>query len=116
MTLPPNRIEAAARAICQEGVVVNGVWRCQRDTMACRDCRDEAAAAITAAYPELANGTAWLAPMEATGGMQAAGRDYVGQWLPEGRVAKPVTDQWQIARETWSAMRDAFLQEPKDAE
>lgn len=61
-------------------------------------------------FPELFSSppTHWLAPMEASDEMQAAGRDYIGQWLPKGQVAKPVTDQWQIAREVFAYMRDTY--------
>lgn len=54
--------------------------------------RAEAAASIRAAFPELFDGTAWLAPMEPTREMTAAG------WGSR-------TTMW----DTYMAMRDAHL-------
>ena len=59
MTLSPARIEAAARAVVETAVIAIGDW----DVM---NPEEVARAVLAAAIPELANGTAWIAPVEAT--------------------------------------------------
>ena len=88
--IEPARIEAAARAmhlVSDRGDVAwedeAVVWRMV--------FRVQAEAALAAAYPEIATGTAWLAPMEATDEMLETAR---GAW------------SWPDA---WTAMRDAHL-------
>lgn len=100
MTLTPNRIEAAARAIDPDAW--HDVHPAQQRMMDLRKikARGRAAQAVAAFYPELANGTAWLAPMEATEGMIAG-----SHWVHSAD-----------GRQCWAEMRDAFLQEPKEPE
>lgn len=90
MTLPPNRIEAAARAI-----------RWATDIVDEDHARKIAVFVLSEALPEIANGTAWVAPMEATEGMIKAG-DYLCE-----HDGEPVAQIYRF-------MRDAFLQEPKE--
>jgi len=68
----------------------------------------EAQLDLAAAYPELANGTAWIAPRSTTEDMLLAGRDALR--LPS-RDHVSAADHVQ---KIYCAMRDAFLQEPKD--
>jgi len=110
--MTPERIERAARAIA----AVNGddfdavprdksEWTEKRGNFAgrFRDVNEPtkidylAMAGVAAAelYPELASGTHWIAPMEATEGMKEAGglSAYIDDW----------------AGAVWQAMRDAHL-------
>lgn len=115
MPIEPHRIEAAARAIWKAPGAPKGLpeWADVRPET--QDWyREVAANAIALAYPELAAGTAWVAPWGATEAMQADMRDAIGEWLPRGEVAKPVTDQWQIGREVYERARDAHLSKGKD--
>ena len=96
MTLPPNRIEAAARALAEND---ENDWA-ELSAAVHKSYRGHARAALTAAYPELANGTAWVAPMQANLDMWNAARDAMDEFTTD-----PMT-----------AMRDAFLQEPKEPE
>jgi len=57
--------------------------------------------ALEAAYPELANDAAWVAPMEATISM-----------MNDADVQR---SRGMHSQTVWNVMRDAFLQEPKDA-
>lgn len=91
--ISPDRIEAAARVLRSDLDEVDGPL-----------VRQMALQVLEAAYPELANGTAWLAPMGATPDMIDAGRD-VGPDAPYGLGE---------TRQRWAAFRDAFLQEPKE--
>lgn len=54
-----------------------------------------------------ASGDYVVAPREPTGEQLAAGRDVIQSYLPRGEVARPVNDQWQIARETYTTMLNA---------
>lgn len=124
MMTDPARIEAAARvmwlAYCDTLGWPNGqptwdeitAWGPIRpDTshavklmMAHRDLiREQAEMALAAAYPELANGTAWLAPMEATEEMFLA---YV---LSEVSFCGEHQTYENSCKFGWSAMRDAHL-------
>lgn len=47
---------------------------------------------------------------EPTQRMESAGRDALLPWLPGGRIAKPASDQWQVAREIYIAAIDAALE------
>ncbi len=87
--ISPNRIEAAARALGPTGLSP------ERE-------RAWAEEILTASYPELANGTAWLAPRVPTDAMLSAGSDMIDD--PSSHAVDAV----------YTAMRDAFLQEPKD--
>lgn len=83
MTISPDRIEAAARAIIEID------WFVAED----QDRQAEAAKIILeAAFPELASGSHWLAPREATEEMVHA------MYCAYGADDQP-----------WHAMRDAYL-------
>ncbi len=56
-----------------------------------------------------------MVPVEADDEMQAVGRDEIAKWLPRGEVAKPVADQWQIARDVWRVMAAASPSVPAPA-
>lgn len=100
MTLPPNRIEAAARAMAD---IDENEWD-ELSAAAKTSYRGLAIRGIAGAYPELANGTAWLAPTTPTTAMEDA-------HFQAHADAKTVLAEVPAI---WSAMRDAFLQEPKD--
>ena len=82
----PARIEAAARELVTDWATIDAPTPQQLEY-----AHKRAGEILAAAYPELANGTAWLAPMEATDEMLEAAR---GAW------------SWPDA---WTAMRDAHL-------
>ena len=107
-------IEAAARAMYELEIIRCGKKSNWPDiTLSYWRKRAEAALRSTGIplerLAQIASGQAWIAPNQPTGAMQADGRDKLQEWLPQGRVAKPVTDQCQIAREVWRAMRDRYL-------
>lgn len=57
-----------------------------------------AEAALLAVAPGLPDGSAWLAPWEATEAMDQA-----------GGTGPTLTDGWRGGRRAWAAMRDAYL-------
>jgi hypothetical protein len=79
----PDRIKAAARAIL--AAVPSGYGMTPAEAAAYSE------RGVAAAYPELAAGTHWLAPMEVTEGMIEAGQ---------------MEARWE---DRWQAMRDAYL-------
>ncbi len=125
MTPDPKLVEAVARQIAQANgddfdalPLGKAEWTHARGQFGgrFRDINEptkadylEMGEAALAAIP--ASGEWWIAPAEATESMQADGRDAIEPWLPQGRIAKPATDQWQIAREVYAAMRDAHLKD-----
>jgi hypothetical protein len=106
--MTPDRIEAAARAMARaefpeyDDDEFEVFWSASEGAYT-RQERKAARAAIAAAYPELAAGTHWLAPMEATEGMIEAG----------GRVVAQFDRRFDMgdgtAEDAWAAMRDAYL-------
>ena len=92
----PARIEAAARAILAvaDGYAWGRMTRAYRDVYVTR-----ARFICDTAYPELANGTAWLAPMEATEEMlraTLADRPFADCG---GRERRDFDEEWAIARD-----------------
>lgn len=103
MTSPSDRIEAAARARYERDEIMHrGGTPWEKLGHFAKQYRHmEAALDLAAAYPELTNGTAWIAPISPTIAMMAAMDDEREQ----GRHAQAIYD----------AMRDAYLQDqPKD--
>lgn len=86
-----ERIEAAARAMWGEAFIA----RIKRRPGNGKSFFGDIERAIDAAYPELADGTAWVAPWEATGEMLNAVRKV---WDDDTRLAA-----------AYPAMRDAHL-------
>lgn len=98
---PMTRLEAAARALW----LLDG--GCPYDELHPDEQADvmrDAKKVLDAAYPELTDGTHWIAPREATDAMIDAGRD-VGPDAPY-RVRE--------TRLRWDAFRDAHLEEQDD--
>lgn len=91
MTIPPDRVEAAARLLARRSEMPEAEWH---------SFADEVEAILRVALPELANGTAWVAPMEATEEMLKA------VWI--------VWDDDIRLSSAWATMRDAHLNKPKD--
>jgi hypothetical protein len=103
--MTPDRIEAAARAMARvqfpeyDDDEFEVFWSASEGAYT-RQERKAARAAIAAAYPELAAGTHWLAPMEATEGMYLAYLRSV-----------PGSILWGAFDAIYRAMRDAYLKE-----
>lgn len=93
---PTERIERAAMALFAwsgNDVHWNDAGKTVRDYWI-----DQAAKGLEAAYPELASGSHWLAPMEATQRMEAA---YFA------KINRTLFGDWR-------AMRDAYLEHQSD--
>jgi len=112
MPIEPHRIEAAARAMLAahdwtEGGAYSGGW----ETMPAgwqEAYRVMAAAAIAAAHPELAAGTAWVAPWHATEEMEDES-DVVVEVREHSGLSMKSAGGW-----IYAAMRDAHLSKGKD--
>lgn len=109
MTSPSDRIEAAARAMAAfDDEEFDDMYPSAQGSY-----RRLAKAALASAYPELTNGTAWIAPMQATEAMAKHAEGYTDF----GRTAvvdtlERVIKEWQMA---FSLMRDAYPHDqPKD--
>ena len=99
----PARIEAAARAIDETAVISMGDYAVMNQA-------EVALAVLTAAFPEIASGEAWVAPRDITIGMF---RDFVS-WLPTApEDVQFVFAGWMngTLSEDWNAMRDAYVKE-----
>jgi len=107
MPIEPHRIEAAARAIWKAPGAPKGLpeWADVRPET--QDWyREVAANAIAVAFPELAAGTAWVAPWEVTEGI----RDAIwGAVIP-----LPESSQEADEIDVWADARDAHLSKGKD--
>ena len=90
MTLTPARIEAAARAIADLDL----------DDMTNSQIVETV---LAAAYPDLVSGEAWIAPREATEGMESSMEN-----VEEGRFGIG------FFCDVWGAARDAYLAEQSD--
>jgi hypothetical protein len=93
MTIPPARIEAAARAMQElDWFVIEDAERFE----------EAARIVLTAAFPDLASGEAWVAPHEASDAMRLAFRWFSGDELNE-------YEAWRVYRD--EAMREAHLKD-----
>ena len=82
--MTPARIEAAARAMHLASDRGDVAW--EDEAVVCRTAfRVQAEAALAAAYPEIANGTAWLAPMEDSEVMWGGLARQIVMWRDMGR-------------------------------
>jgi len=103
MPIEPHRIEAAARALMSDWGSI--------DAPSSRELEyaiDYAERILTAGFPELAAGTAWVAPWEATKAMRAALVEASYEEIIEGTTIK------RLRERTFAAMRDAHLSKGKD--
>jgi len=101
MPIEPHRIEAAARALMSDWGSI--------DAPSSRELEyaiDYAERILTAGFPELAAGTAWVAPWEVTEGI----RDAIwGAVIP-----LPESSQEADEIDVWADARDAHLSKGKD--
>lgn len=100
MPIEPHRIEAAARSRWKHFDRFSPGLRASVLKTAER--------ALSAGYPELAAGTAWVAPWEATKAMHAALVEASYEEIIEGTTIK------RLRERTFAAMRDAHLSKGKD--
>ena len=105
----PARIEAAARAMAvADGYAWGRMTRAYRDVYVTR-----ARFICDTAYPELANGTAWLAPMDPSDAMYTAAGNTLSHFSGDYGDYNEYFERSQVDK-LWPAMRDAHLKADED--
>lgn len=99
----PARIEAAARELVTDWATIDAPTEQQRQY-----AHKRAGEILAAAFPELASGTHWIAPMEPNEAMYAASRHTLSHFDGDYGEVNVYFDERQ-ADALYAAMRDAYL-------